>query len=120
MKILAIDDDDTLLGFYVDFLGAAGHEVLTAHNGREGLELLVEHPDLVLLDLSMPVMDGWEFLAELDRSPQRPLPVIVLSAERDVSGVALTPGRAFLPKPFRFTDLEEYVERFGRRAQPGL
>jgi CheY-like chemotaxis protein len=117
MKILAIDDDDILLAFYIEFLGAAGHQVVTANNGREGLERLAEQPDLVLLDLSMPVMDGREFLAELDRSPAGSLPVIVLSAERDVSGVSLPPSRAFLPKPFHFTDLEQYVERFGRRTQ---
>lgn len=116
MRILAVDDDETLLAFYVEFLGAAGHQVLTAHNGREALERLGEGFDLILLDLSMPLMDGREFLDELDRAAHTRPPVIVLSSERDFMGVPPAPSRAFLPKPFRFDDLQIFVERLGRRT----
>ncbi len=114
MKVLAIDDDVALLDFYRQFLTERGHEVLLARNGQEGLDLIAEqHPDVVLVDLQMPVMDGREFLKAVDASADSDLPVIVLSSERSVTETERAPTRAFLPKPFRFDELRRLIEQLG-------
>ncbi|MFN2521120.1 MAG: response regulator [Candidatus Limnocylindria bacterium] len=114
MKVLAIDDDVALLDFYRQFLTERGHEVLLARNGREGLDLLAQqHPDVVLVDLQMPVMDGREFLKAVDASADSKLPVIVLSSERSIPDAERAPTRAFLPKPFRFDELHRLIDLLG-------
>ncbi|MBI1744211.1 response regulator transcription factor [Candidatus Acetothermia bacterium] len=78
MKVLVADDDSSSLSLLERFLVTTGHEVLTATNGAEALKLLTEKkPDLVILDVTMPVMDGWEALAKIRASSQ--VPVIMLT-----------------------------------------
>lgn len=89
--VVLIDDEDDVRENTRDLLVACGFTVVTAANGREGLELLasVEGPCFVLLDLLMPGMDGWEFLRELDKDPiLSKLPVYVCTSvpERAPSG----------------------------------
>ena len=65
-KILFVDDDNFLRKVYQSELGERGYEVILAADGQEGLEkALAEHPNLILLDITMPVMDGMEMLAKL-------------------------------------------------------
>jgi PAS domain S-box-containing protein len=80
--VLAIDDDEDTLGRYGTMLRKLGFEFVSAVNGRVGLERLEERrPDLILLDLNMPVMDGFDFLAELRAKPDfADTPVVVLSS----------------------------------------
>ena len=69
--ILIIEDDATLQEAYSFMLETAGHDVASAYNGHEGLELATKKPfDIILLDLHMPVMDGWEFLIKY--APTKP------------------------------------------------
>lgn len=96
--ILVVEDDERVLEAITEFLAMMGYPVNAAHNGEEAIDQARDtHPSLILLDLSMPVMDGWEFLR---RRPSEPsvadVPVIVISAL--VSG---TPEGAddFLTKP---------------------
>ena len=78
MKVLVADDDSSSLSLLERFLATTGHEVLTATNGAEALKLLTEKkPDLVILDVTMPVMDGWEALGKIRTSSQ--VPVIMLT-----------------------------------------
>lgn len=81
-QILLIDDDSLLCEVLADFLELSGYSVNQAANGREGLERLAaaDRPDLILLDLLMPEMDGIRFLGELGKLPQPLPPVLVLSA----------------------------------------
>ncbi|MDZ7292486.1 MAG: sigma-54 dependent transcriptional regulator [candidate division KSB1 bacterium] len=101
-KILIVDDDPELRQLLGDRLAASGYRVLFAENGREGVERVrEENPDLVLLDLQMPEMDGMEALAHI-RQINAELPVIMLTAfgtlERAVE--AMKRGAYdFLPKP---------------------
>jgi CheY-like chemotaxis protein len=110
--ILVVEDDTDLRDCVREELEDAGYGVSTAGNGREGLELLDrgDRPCMILLDLMMPVMTGYEFLAEL-RGRNTDIPVIVMSAFLDPSAV-LEHVSETLPKPFRHTDLLAVVRRY--------
>jgi CheY-like chemotaxis protein len=80
--VLAVDDDEDTLGRYAVMLRRLGFEFASATNGRLGLQRVEERrPDLILLDLNMPVMDGFDFLHELRARPEWvEIPVVVLSS----------------------------------------
>ena len=80
---LVVDDDPVVRGTVSSTLGAAGWEVVETENGRQALEQLATlRPTLILLDLMMPVMDGFDFLVELHANPEwREIPVIVLTSK---------------------------------------
>jgi len=103
-RVLVVDDDPDIRAVLSDVLGATGYEVATAGHGREALELLRAQPfGLVVLDLMMPVMTGWEFReAQLGDPAIAHVPVIVVSAARAPRAV---PAAAFLPKPFDMDEL---------------
>lgn len=111
--ILLVDDDPVIRASLSDLLSAEGFDVETAEDGQAALERLSEigDPSLILLDLGMPRMDGWEFLSRLDRGGnERRVPVVLLSGLayiRDAPGVA-----DFLAKPIRPDRLLECVRRF--------
>ncbi len=91
-KVLVVEDDESLRSLYSDILRAEHLEVLTAENGQVGLELIQKNkPNLVLLDLMMPVMDGKTLLRTLRSMPEfKNLPVIVLTNAGDVDSMKET------------------------------
>ena len=102
-RILAVDDDPDLLLLIRSALQGEGHQTSVASNGRVALDLIVEEePDVVLLDLMMPVLDGWgvlRSLAELSSSPR----VIVLSAktaDEDIARAFELGAAEYVVKPF--------------------
>lgn len=119
-KLLVVDDEMAILEALTDILAVEGYEVATAANGAEGLERTVsERPDLILLDMMMPVMDGQEMLRRLKEDPElRKIPVVVMSAGRVTK--AELQGSRFLAKPFELDDLlgtvSEELERARARA----
>lgn len=110
-RVLVVDDDPDILDALSEILEAEGYDVQRARNGREALQRLEQGlPALVLLDLMMPVMDGWEFARSLD--PGARPPIIVLSADRNVSAKAKEIGAlGWLAKPFELSDLLAAVRR---------
>ena len=115
LPILIVDDDPGLRSMLETVLLEEGYQVETARNGREALDRLNQFvPALILLDLMMPVMDGWQFLLEMQKLPQAAtLPIIVLSANSRQSEAARQPGvKAFLSKPFDLGKLLGYVQQF--------
>jgi CheY-like chemotaxis protein len=106
--VLVVDDDPDILQTLALCLSTEGYRVQMAANGKEALEALAaERPAVILLDLMMPVMDGWQFVAELDRRGERAAPLLILSADRAVQGhAAKLRADAFLAKPF---DLDELL-----------
>ena len=105
--ILAIDDDETLLGLLAEHLGKAGYRAVTATSGVAGLQAFYEHhPDLVILDVMMPKMDGWVVCERLREVSD--VPVIMLTAkgeERDrLRGFRLGVDD-YVVKPFSFAEL---------------
>jgi CheY-like chemotaxis protein len=98
--------------------------VACAANGREALDHLggPDRPCLILLDLSMPVMDGWEFLARQRRSPLLAhIPVILVSAEGDLPRLATSLGVAgYFPKPVEAGGLLRAIRVLGGGRAPAL
>ena len=119
-RILVVDDEERVLNFLRSKLKASGYEVSTASNGVEALEQAqAQEPDLIVLDLIMPKMDGFDALKEL-RSFSA-VPVIVLSAreaEADrIKGLSLG-ADDYLPKPFNPDELVARIEAVRRRLEP--
>jgi CheY-like chemotaxis protein len=115
-RILVVDDDPGLREVLAEVLSERGYEVTCAPDGRAALDVLVARPppSVILLDLAMPVMDGWTFRAEQQRDPRlASIPTIVLSASlgADSRDVEELDADAMLPKPFDLARLVEAVER---------
>ena len=106
--VLVVDDDPDILQTLALCLSTEGYGVAMAANGQEALDVLRrEKPAVILLDLMMPVMDGWQFITEIDQRGWRKSPILILSADRAVQGHAnRLRADAFLAKPF---DLEELL-----------
>ena len=113
--MLVIDDERDIREAVAEVLVEEGYEVLDARDGVEGLEQLrAHHPSVVLPDLMMPGMNGWEFCAARKLDPElSAIPVIVISALGSVSGVE---AEAFLQKPF---DLEALLSAVRHCARAG-
>jgi CheY-like chemotaxis protein len=115
--ILVVEDDSTTRLAMKTLLEAAGYRVACASNGREALDHLrrAEPPWLILTDLSMPVMTGWQFRREQQQDPALSrIPVVVLSAEGDLPRIAAGLGVAgHLPKPVEFDGLLEAIRVLG-------
>ncbi len=123
--VLVVDDDPDLLEAVCDILEVEGYRVSRARNGREALERVAEtRPDLILLDLMMPVMDGLAFARELRvREERAPVPVVVISADGNPDHAAGVGARGFLAKPFDLEALLAMVASAaggtGGRERPG-
>ena len=109
-----VDDDPGILDVLEQALDAEGYRVLMASNGRDALDRVAgEPPDVMLVDLMMPVMDGWQFRVEQLKDPLlAAVPVIVVSADARAAKQAARMGAAdYLQKPFEFERLVEVVAR---------
>lgn len=114
--ILAVDDDADIRLIFQVTLEMAGHDVVTAESGTAAIALLRERPfDVVILDIMMPGVDGFDVLKSLSEMPERcHTPVIIVTAKHDPDGVAkeLAAGAAdHIAKPFSPTELHAVVER---------
>ena len=119
-SILVVEDDVGAREALTDILRDEGFEVLEAANGREALDRLQggTRPCVILLDLVMPVMDGWEFRQrQLREASFAPIPVVVLTATAG-DGPEAVPAADVLRKPVDFDALLERVERHcARRSE---
>ena len=119
-RVLVVDDEERIVHFLTTKLKASGYEVLTAGDGVKGLEQVhAQEPDLIVLDLIMPNMNGLEMLKEL-RSFSA-VPVIILSAKGAdadrIQGLRLG-ADDYLPKPFNPDELVARIEAIRRRLEP--
>jgi two-component system response regulator CpxR len=121
MRSLLIDDDKSLCELLGAYLIGAGFSVETAHSGRSGLQAsLYKHYDIVLLDVMLPELDGFQVLAKLRRRSQ--VPVIMLTARGQESDRirGLDSGADdYLAKPFSSRELVSRMRALLRRSQPG-
>ena len=116
-KVLVVEDEESLRLLYEEELTSEGYEVLTAGNGREAIQKLEERPDLIVLDIVMPVMDGREALRRLrEQAPEVP---VVVSTGYDPSGDDTLAAAGVLIKPFSIEEfLAKVSELFGGGAGP--
>jgi two-component system chemotaxis response regulator CheY len=110
--ILVVEDDEDIRDFVVQALSDAGYAVMDASNGAEALaQVDRQPPKAILLDMRMPVMDGWRF-AELYRTRPQKAPIIVMTAAHDAQARAAEVGAAgLLGKPFDLDGLLDVVQR---------
>ncbi len=118
--VLVVEDQEASRKFLVTLLSIGGYRVLEASNGREALAHLFSEsrPDVILLDLVMPVMDGWEFLDEQQKdSLLRTIPTIVVSGvpSNHLRCLEMPPVR-FLPKPYT---VEQLIASIEAECSPG-
>lgn len=117
-RILVVDDDESILEMIDVALSFEGYQVDTAPHGMAALELIGRaQPDLILLDVRMPVMDGREFSQRYREIPGPRAPIVVLTANRDVASSAAQVGaEGFLAKPFELVELLELVGKYRPRG----
>ena len=121
-KILVVDDEDRSLRLVEAMLAPEGYEVVLAHSGEEGLEKIRDAcPDIVLLDIMMPGMNGYEVLRILRQ--QSNIPVIMLTAKKEVTSAidSLHLGADdYVRKPFMKGELLARIKAKLRRAESEL
>ena len=113
-RILLIDDDVDLVAVMKGTLESKPYEVLTAYNGKEGLEKArKEKPDLIVLDIMMPVMDGFDFAEQFGKDPSlKKIPVLALTSFSDSLGQPFPfEVSEFIRKPLKPKDLLAKVEQ---------
>jgi len=117
-KILAVDDDAGVLMSVKEGLNAlvSGYEIFTANDGKECLEFLKggNKPDLVILDLMMPNMDGWEVQRKIQESKDwKDIPIMFLTAKTDEYSKRMGKivGKEFIEKPFEITELKNRIDQ---------
>ena len=120
LRVLIVDDEPLILSFLKIKLKSSGYEVITANNGREALaQVKGQEPDLLVLDVVMPGMDGFETLKQLRAFSS--IPVIILSAREGntdkVNGLKLG-ADDYLAKPFNPDELIARIEAVSRRLSP--
>jgi CheY-like chemotaxis protein len=117
-SVLVVDDDPDVIEAMELALEGAGYRIVTARNGAEALRLLRNEaaPRVIVLDLMMPVMNGWQFRAEQVRDERlAAIPVIVVSGAGAAAKKIPFPGAAaFLEKPVALEDLLSHVQRYVR------
>jgi pilus assembly protein CpaE len=123
MKVLVVDDEPSVRRLLQRYLGGHGYEVTIAGNGAEGWAAACDgEPDLVLSDVSMPVMDGYELVRTLRRHPATAsIPVILLSANRGADDMVegyRSGADDYVAKPVDVEVLRHKIDALLRRAQP--
>lgn len=117
-KILIVDDETDLVSLLEKHLNKKGHEVLTAYDGQRGIELARENPDLIILDIMMPKIDGFEVCRAIRNSV--PCPILFLSARQSeidkIKGFSLG-GDDYITKPFGIRELMARIEANLRREE---
>jgi CheY-like chemotaxis protein len=113
VRVLVVDDDPGILEFLEALLTDEGYEVACAPHGAAALALVSQYqPDIILLDMRMPVMDGVEFLRHYYQIPGRHARVVVMTAAQDIQQIASRVTTATtIEKPFHITDLLDLLAR---------
>lgn len=124
IRVVCVEDEPEMIDLIRLILGRKGFEVVGANGGREALEIVrVENPDLVLLDLMMPDMDGWEVYQQLKADAAlSKIPVIVVTAKAQsidkVLGLHIAKVDDYISKPFSPQELMDSVDQvLNRRGE---
>ena len=117
-RVLVVDDDKGIREFVRTVLADEGYDVTEATDGQEALDRVAQRrPDVILLDMRMPVMDGWEFARTYRERPGPHAPIVIVTAALDVAKDAKEIGAdGFLAKPFQLDDLLQLVQQHSAPA----
>ncbi len=114
-KIMVVDDEPDILTTVGKILELSGYEVIRAIDGRDCLSKLnANKPDLILLDIMMPEMSGWDVAARIKENPRwNAIPIVFLTAKGDVmsKGMGSLAAEDYITKPFDIKDLKNRVEK---------
>jgi len=112
--VLVVDDDQGIRETIDMALSDEGYQVLTASDGADALSVVEQHlPSVILLDMRMPVMDGWQFARAYRQTPGPHAPIVVVTAALEAATrAAEIHADDVLPKPFRIDDLLQVVGRY--------
>ena len=115
-KILIVEDNFDNLTLVQLLLEREGYQVVTALDGEAGLEMVCsERPDLIALDLDMPIMDGWELLRQAKADPDvQDIPIVVVTAHLmpgERNRVLEAGGSGYVSKPFKVKDLVNEIQK---------
>jgi len=112
-RILVIDDDLTLIKIITPLLRSHGFEVLVARDGQEGIEQLKESPHLIILDMKMPRMNGYEFIMAMQQMTEVPrIPIIILTSKQGLENIVnVDLVKEYIIKPFKPDGLLESIRR---------
>ncbi|MBI2953688.1 MAG: response regulator transcription factor [Chloroflexi bacterium] len=111
--IMVVEDETDLRGFVEAVLGAEGYQVVGAGDGYEAIQEVAQHkPALILLDMRLPKMDGWQFAKELRARFNGSIPVVVMTALNARQIAREIGAKAYLQKPFDIDDLLKVVNSF--------
>jgi CheY-like chemotaxis protein len=112
MKVLVVDDDRGFVEMVRSVLSEDGHDVTAVADGKAGLEAVSQMaPDVILLDLRMPRLDGRAFASRYARSSGHHAPIIVLSARATEADLPVAGASGYLSKPFELDDLLGLMRR---------
>jgi len=119
-RVLVVDDDKGIREFVRTVLSDEGYDVAEATDGQQALDRVAQRrPDVILLDMRMPVMDGWEFARTYRERPGPHAPIVIVTAALDVAKDAKEIGAdGFLAKPFQLDDLLQLVQQHSAPAAP--
>ena len=117
--VLVVDDEEAVVEFVSSLLEDIGYRVLRAYDGREALDIArQEHPDLILTDIMMPILNGLELCRQLRANPETStIPIVFMTAGR--LPVTECPGAMVLSKPFDLNTLEDAIACALASASPG-
>lgn len=112
-NILIIDDDPEIVELSKTRLEASGYQVMTATDGEEGKrKAILKMPDLIIVDIKMPNVDGYSFVRSLRRDFEKSIPIIVLTAYANMKDLFAVEGiENYIVKPFKAEDLIERVNK---------
>jgi two-component system chemotaxis response regulator CheY len=112
-RVLVVEDDDTIRDFVAIALSGEGYAVQTAAHGADALDIVSkDEPNLILLDMRMPVMDGWQFSKLYRQAPGHHAPIVVVTAAQDAERTAAeVEAEGYLAKPFHLDELLAVVGR---------
>ena len=119
---MVVDDEPDILFTVGQVLETCGYEVIKAKDGKECIEILNqmgEKPDLVLLDIMMPEISGWDVAAKIKENPDwKEIPIVFLTAKGDTMSVGMGNLAAvdYIVKPFDIKDLKERVDKVCNRS----
>ena len=114
-KIMVVDDEPDILFTVGQMLEISGYEVIKVSDGKECLDKLEEtSPDLVLLDIMMPEISGWDVAAKIKENPKwNGIPIVFLTAKGDTMSVGMggLASEDYIVKPFDIKDLKDRIEK---------